>query len=93
MINMSMSELLKLAIAQGKMPRYLYKYTTTENAIRAIENGTVYFAQFSQFNDEYEGYAKLDTSFSSRDWANFLVQNGIFGWNAYFLMNMVISVH
>lgn len=89
MLNMSMSELLKLAIAQGKMPCYLYKYTTADNAIRAIEDGTVYFAQFSQFNDEYEGFANLDTSFSSQDWANFLVQNGIFGWEASFLMTTV----
>lgn len=89
MQNKNMSELLKLAIAQGKMPRYLYKYTSVDSAIRAIKDGTVYFAQFSQFNDEYEGYCKIDTSFSSQDWANFLVQNGIFGWNAYFLMQTV----
>lgn len=86
-----MSELLKLAIAQGKMPRYLYKYTSADSAIKAIEDGTVYFAQFCEFNDEYEGFANLDTSFSSQDWANFLVQNGIFGWEASFLMNTVMT--
>lgn len=91
MINISMSELLKLAIAQGKLPRYLYKYTSADSAIRAIEDGTIYFAQFSQFNDEYEGFANLDTSFSNQDWANFLVQNGIYGWEASFLMNTVMA--
>ena len=41
-----MSELLELAIAQKQIPRYLYKYTTIENAIKAIEGGIVSFSGF-----------------------------------------------
>ena len=91
MRDLQMSELLKLAIEQKRIPRYLYKYTTIENAIKALENGTVYFAQFSEFNDEYEGFAKLDTNISINDWLSFFVQNGIFGWNAWLLANTVIN--
>ena len=89
--GISVSELLRLAIEQGKIPRYLYKYTTAENAIKAIEGGSVYFARFVEFNDEYEGFAKLDTNNNSAEWGRFFIQNGIFGWQAHFLMNTVMS--
>ena len=86
-----MSELLELAIDQKQIPRYLYKYTTIENAIKAIEGGTVYFARFAEFNDEYESYAQLDTTNDIKDWANFLVSNGIYGHYADFLIKTVLS--
>ena len=84
-----MSEILKIAIAQNQIPRYLYKYTTADNALKAIEGGTVYFARFSEFNDEYEGYAKLDTNNTLLDWSRFLSENNIIGDEALFLMETV----
>ena len=84
--DLPMSEILKIAILNGQIPRFLYKYTTADNALLALERGTAYFARFSQFNDEYEGFANLDVNNSLTEWAVFLENNGIFGVEASFLM-------
>lgn len=87
--NMSMSEILKTAIVQNQIPRYLYKYTTADNALRAIGEGMVYFARFSEFNDEYEGFAKLDTNNTLWDWSRFFSENNITENEALFLLETV----
>ncbi len=86
-----MCELLRTAIEQNKIPRYLYKYTTVDNALKAITRGTVYFARFSEFNDEYEGYAKIETDNNYDDWVDFLKKNRVYGLDALFIMSTVKS--
>lgn len=85
----TMCELLRIAVEQNKIPRYLYKYTTVDNALKAITGGTVYFARFSEFNDEYEGYAKIETDNNYVDWVDFLKKNGVYGLDAYLIMSTV----
>lgn len=72
----SAKELFQLAIAQGGIPRYLYKYTTVENCLRFINDGTVYFADYHTFNDPFECKAVIDTSNTEEEWFRFLSQNG-----------------
>lgn len=71
-------EMLKLAIAQGSIPRYLYKYTTVENCLRIINDGTLYFADYHTFNDPFECKAIIDTKNTEQEWREFLLQNGVF---------------
>ena len=65
------------AIAQGKIPRYLYKYTSVENCLHMIYDGTLYFADYHTFNDPFECKAVIDTNNSEEEWHNFLLQNGV----------------
>ena len=87
--NILPSELLKLAVEQNRIPRFLYKYTKADSALKAIECGTAYFARFSEFNDEYEGFANLDVNNSIEDWAMFFENNGVHGVEARFFLDTV----
>lgn len=70
-------EMFRLAIAQGKIPRYLYKYTSVENCLRIINDGTLYFADYHTFNDPFECNAIIDTSNTKAEWEAFLLENGV----------------
>lgn len=65
------------AIAQGMIPRYLYKYTSVENCLRMIKDGTLYFADYHTFNDPFECKAVIDTKNTFDEWNAFLIQNGV----------------
>lgn len=61
--------LLHQAIAQGKVPRYLYKYRTIEQFNEYyLGKSEAYFAEFSSLNDPYEAYANYATEYSDDDW-------------------------
>lgn len=76
-IEYEAKEMFRLAIAQGKIPRYLYKYTSVENSLRMINDGTLYFADYHTFNDPFECNAIIDTSNTKAEWQSFLLQNGV----------------
>lgn len=65
------------AIAQGLLPRYLYKYTTVENCLRMINDGTIYFADYHTFNDPFECKAIIDTKNTEEEWCQYLINNGV----------------
>lgn len=69
--------LFRLAIEQGRIPRYLYKYTTADNCLLTINNGTIYFADYHKFNDPFECKANLDTLNSIQEWLQFLQDNNV----------------
>lgn len=70
-------DFFKLAIEQGEIPRYLYKYTTIENCLRIINDGTLYFADYHTFNDPFECKAIIDTKNTEQEWYKFLRDNGV----------------
>lgn len=84
-------EMFRLAIAQGKIPRYLYKYTTVENCLRIINDGTLYFADYHTFNDPFECKAVIDTKNTIVEWRNFLLQNGVHVMEANYLAQQIAT--
>ena len=84
-------EMFRLAIAQGKIPRYLYKYTTIENGLHYINDGTVYFADYHTFNDPFECKAIIDTKNTEVEWCQYLINNGVNMLEAAQLAHQVAS--
>lgn len=63
------AHLLLLAIQQGRVPRYLYKYRTIESLKDYyLRKSEAYFAKFASLNDPYEAYANYATEYSDEDW-------------------------
>mgnify|MGYP002626021928 CR=1 FL=1 len=79
----------KAAIVQGRIPRYLYKYTSVENCLRIINEGTLWFADYHTFNDPFECNAIIDTSNTKAEWQDFLLQNGVPFSEAARLANLI----
>ena len=50
-----LSSLVEIAIDEGKIPRYLYKYRKIDETLMILNSGTVYFSTLDQFNDPFEG--------------------------------------
>lgn len=65
----------RLAIEQGRIPQYLYKYTSVDNCLKAINDGTLYFADYHTFNDPFECMAIIDSNNTEKEWFDFLIQN------------------
>lgn len=76
-INQQAKAAFRAAIAQGLIPRYLYKYTSVKNCLRMINDGTVYFADYSTFNDPFECKSVIDTNNTREEWMAFMIQNGV----------------
>jgi len=61
-------------IREGGLPRYLYKYTTVENCLRMLRDGTVFFADYHSFNDPFECKAVIDKNISFEEWKQFFIK-------------------
>ena len=61
-------------IREGGIPRYLYKYTTVENCLKMLKDGTVYFADYHSFNDPFECKAVIDKNISFEEWKRFFIK-------------------
>ena len=77
MIEQQAKAAFQAAIAQRKIPRFLYKYTSVENCLYMINDGTLYFADYHTFNDPFECKAVIDTKNTEAEWYKFLLQNGV----------------
>lgn len=70
-----LSSLVKIAIAEGKIPRYLYKYRKIDETLMILKNGTVYFSTLDQFNDPFEGKAIIDHNYTFNNWNDYLIRH------------------
>ena len=68
--------LVRYAIEQGQMPRYLYKYWSTSSVIRFLGNHKIMFSQYTDFNDPFECAANIDANNSAIEWADYLASQG-----------------
>lgn len=66
-------EFVRHRILQGDVPRYLYKYRNEEQAIRFLKNQEIFFSNYKEFNDPFEGSANLITDFTPQQLFNSLV--------------------
>lgn len=79
--------LIQLAIEQGKLPRYVYKYRGLKETKMILQRGTIYFSKLSQFNDPFEGKALLDHNYTLQDWIKFFTKNGYSATDARHMAN------
>lgn len=84
--------LLLLAIQQGKVPRYLYKYRTIDSLKEFyLGKSEAYFAKFSSLNDPYEAYANYATEYSDEDWKAIFRKLGTPSYAWTFLLDTIHS--
>ena len=70
-------EFVRHRILQGDVPRYLYKYRNEEQAIRFLINQEIYFSNYKEFNDPFEGSANLNTDFTPQQFFYSLISGGL----------------
>ena len=90
MIGQHVKAAFQAAIAQGKIPRYLYKYTSVDNCLHMINDGTLYFADYHQFNDPFECKALIDTKNTKEEWYKYLLQNGVNAHKAAIMAKQIV---
>ncbi len=74
---MNKEQLLCLAVEQGQIPRYLYKYCTVKNALEVLKKHSVWFATNDQFNDPFDCAMQISSQYSALDWRNYLTSQGV----------------
>ena len=62
--TLSPEQLLQVAVELGQTPRYLYKYCTVDSALRILENHSVWFATFDQFNDPFDCAMQINEQYT-----------------------------
>ena len=77
LLNVEPEDLVRYAIEQGQMPRYLYKYWSASSVIRFLGNHKIMFSQYTDFNDPFECAANIDANNSAIEWADFLASQGV----------------
>lgn len=75
--NIEREDLVRYAIEQGQIPRYLYKYWSKSSVIRFLNSHKIMFSQYKDFNDPFECSANIDTNNTSSEWAAFLKSQGV----------------
>ena len=45
-------------ILSNKRPRYLYKYRSIKSAIDFLNNNSIYFSNYKEFNDPFKSVCK-----------------------------------
>jgi len=70
-------ELVRLAVEQGQIPRYLYKYCTFDIALKIVGNHSVHFSTYDLFNDPFDCAMRIDPNFSKDDWETYLRTQGV----------------
>lgn len=76
-LNLSKEDLVRLAVEQGQIPRYLYKYCTFDTASKVVENYSVFFATYDLFNDPFDCAMLVDPNCSKADWETYLRLQGV----------------
>ncbi|RYY86539.1 MAG: DUF2971 domain-containing protein [Chitinophagaceae bacterium] len=72
----SMAELVKLAVSDGLIPRYVYKYRSiNENTKSILSNARLWFSKPSDFNDPFDCQLVVQANNSEHDIATFLRKN------------------
>ncbi|HEY5590485.1 MAG TPA: DUF2971 domain-containing protein [Paludibacter sp.] len=65
---MSLSDLVQIAVEQGKIPRYLYKYTPlNDKTKKIITENELWFSTPTDFNDPFDCKISSDTNISEYD--------------------------
>lgn len=70
-------ELVRLAVEQGQIPRYLYKYCTFDIALKIVGNHSVHFSTYDLFNDPFDCAMLVDPNCSKADWETYLRLQGV----------------
>lgn len=83
--------LVRYAIEQGQMPRYLYKYWSTSSVIRFLKNHKIMFSKYTAFNDPFECAADIDTNNSAAEWAGYFRSQGVNAAAIHHLVSTVLS--
>lgn len=68
--------MLRQGIEEGFYPRYLYKYWPFDSVKRYLETGKVRYAQYTDFNDPFEGGYSLIGNATKEELISFWSQNG-----------------
>lgn len=79
------------AIVRGEIPRYLYKYTSVDNCLHMINDGTLYFADYRSFNDPFECKAVIDTNNTEAEWCDFLLHNRVSAFEVKALARLIAN--
>ena len=74
--ELSFSELVKLSVDQGQLPRYIYKYRAlNSNTEKIFTDSKLWFSKPNDFNDPFDCQVIVDTKNTDDEIANFLRQN------------------
>ena len=72
----SLSELIKLSVDQGQLPKYVYKYRAINiNTEKIFSDSKLWFSKPSDFNDPFDCQVIVDTNNTESEIANFIRQN------------------
>lgn len=74
---LSQEQLLQIAVEVGQVPRYLYKYCTLGTCLKILENHSVWFATFDQFNDPFDCAMQISEQYTKEDWQRYLNSLGV----------------
>jgi Protein of unknown function (DUF2971) len=74
--ELSFSELVKLSVDQGQLPKYVYKYRPLNiNTEKIFTDSKLWFSKPNDFNDPFDCQVIVDTNNTENEIANFLRQN------------------
>ena len=71
--------LMMIGIENGSIPKILYKYRTTEQALMFLDNSNAYFAKSKEFNDPFDCKMNIETNVTIEALANWLKQQNYTG--------------
>ena len=69
-------------ILTNKRPRYLYKYRSINSAIKFLENSSIYFSSYREFNDPFESACKRKYDFTPQEYFETFQRWGVDSFSA-----------
>ena len=69
-------EYIQQRILLGDVPHYLYKYRSVKSALQFISNQSIYFSNFTEFNDPFESSANYSVDFTPQQYYNSFISAG-----------------
>ncbi len=67
---------IRQRILLGDVPRFLYKYRSVESALQFLGNRSIYFSNFTEFNDPFESSANYVVDFTPQQFYHSFISVG-----------------
>ena len=69
-------EFIRQSILLGDVPHFLYKYRSVESALQFLSNQSIYFSNFTEFNDPFESSANYLVDFTPQQFYDSFISVG-----------------
>lgn len=69
-------EFVRKRILLGDVPRFLYKYRDVSSAILFLNNHSIYFSNYAEFNDPFESSANYIVNYTPQQYFDFFISTG-----------------